>query len=314
MHFTSLESSVLDRAGLRRVAGTTAHPIEFGVFCAMVLPLAIHVAFRAARSVASGFWWTCVGLIAHGLMFSVSRSAILAVPVRRTRPPHRLAGPTAGVDGRRRGRFLVVIKFASPGLLGTFLSLFQNAGRTAASSGAPMTTPPPGTSSRSTSGWAEASAPGTRPKHEVFDNQYLLTLVDSGVLGLVSFVGIFVAAMYAAVRVCLLRYRSPTRQPCRNLDRDLALSLVAALAVILPTFATFDFVAFPTVSSLAFLLVGIAAALLRIVSRRGGRRTARPLRHRLTAVGRSPAGVYPSSALPATAPRVHRSSEQGRDR
>ena len=49
-------------------------------------------------------------------------------------------------------------------------------------------------------------------------------------------------------------------------DRDLALSIAASLVVVLPTYATFDFGAFTTVSSLLFLLVGIAAALLRIVS------------------------------------------------
>ena len=38
------------------------------------------------------------------------------------------------------------------------------------------------------------------------------------------------------------------------------------MAVVFPTFATFDFTAFPTVTTLTFLLVGIAGALLRVVS------------------------------------------------
>ena len=49
MHFGSFDASIGSRAGLTRAAGTTANPIEFGVFCAMVLPLAIHVAYRATQ-------------------------------------------------------------------------------------------------------------------------------------------------------------------------------------------------------------------------------------------------------------------------
>ena len=82
------------------------------------------------------------------------------------------------------------------------------------------------------------------------------------------------------------------------------------LAVVLPTFATFDFAAFPTVSSLTFLLVGIAGALLRVVQRRGGRRAARPLRHRLS--DRRPATA--AGLGPASAPRVHGSAQQRRER
>ena len=161
----------------------------------MVLPLAIHVAFQRhpGRSPA-GLWWTCVGLIGGGLMFSVSRSAILGVAA---------AGSSSSSAGRPGGGcgwrspvlgFLVVIKFVSPGLLGAFFSLFQNAGQ---DSSVQWRTHDYATAKELISQhlWLGRGI-GTwyAPKHEVFDNQYLLTLVDSGVIGLVAFVGIFVAA------------------------------------------------------------------------------------------------------------------------
>ena len=267
MHFGSFDSSTASRGGLTRAAGTTSNPLEFGVFCAMVLPLAIHVAIRAMQGGRrAGFWWTCVGLIGGGLMFSVSRSAILGLlaagivlfigwPARR-----RMWTVVAGLG------FLVVIKVASPGLLGTFLSLFQNAGQ---DSSVQWRTHDYATARDLISQhiWLGRGI-GTwyAPKHEVFDNQYLLTLVDSGVVGLVAFVGIVLSALYAALRVCLLCYRFPARVETSAADRDLALSVAASIAVVLPTFATFDFMAFPTVASFLFLLVGIAAALLRLVS------------------------------------------------
>lgn len=266
MHFTNTDPTVIGRAGLRRVSGTTDHPIEFGVFCAMLLPLAIHVAFDAAKRGRPGFWRLCLVVIGAGLMFSVSRSAILGVvvvalvlfigwPARR-----RVWMLGAGLG------FLVMIKFVSPGLLGAFFGLFKNAGsddsvmwRTHDYATARILISQHLLLGRGIGSWYA-------PKHEVFDNQYLLTLVDSGVLGLLTFLGIIFAALYAALRVGLLCYRSPERVPTTATDRDLALSLGASILVILPTMATFDFAAFPTVTSLAFLLMGIAGALLRLVS------------------------------------------------
>jgi len=266
MRFTSTEPTMGVRDGLSRAVGTTANPLEFGVFCAMMLPLAIHLAFRATRTGRGGaLWSTCVVLIGAGLMFSVSRSAILAVtaagialligwPTRR-----RVWMVGAGLA------FLLVIKIVSPGLLSTFFELFRNARndesvqwRTHDYATAHELVSQHLLLGRGLGTWYA-------PKHEVFDNQYLLTLVDVGVIGLVAYLGVFAAALYATIRSRLLLSRIPGERRGELVDRDLALSLAASLVVVLPTFATFDFQAFPTVSGLAFLLVGACGALLRIV-------------------------------------------------
>ena len=264
-HFNERYPLVLARGGLPRVSGTTEHPIEFGVFCAMILPLAVHVAFASGRSGRrSIFWWTCVGVIATGLMFSASRSAILAV------------GSVGlvlfiGWSGRRRllmaaaGMvFIVFIKLVSPGLLGTLIYLFRNSSTDDSVRYR--------THDYETAREAISAAPllgrgiGTwyAPKRVVFDNQYLLTLVEAGVIGLLAILGIVVAAMICARQVRRLARQSPDTGT-RSTDRDLALALAAALTAVLPTFATFDFAAFATVNSTMFLLAGISGALLRAV-------------------------------------------------
>lgn len=263
-HFGDRYPLVLLRDGLPRVSGTTEHPIEFGVLCAMALPLAIHIAFTSrGTSRRPVVWWTCVGLIGTGLMFSASRSAILA------------AGAVClvlflGWPGRRRLwmlaaglAFLVFIKLISPGLLGTLLGLFRNAGNDDSVRYR--------THDYETAREAISANPflgrgvGTwyAPKRVVFDNQYLLTLVESGVIGLLAVLGILFAAMYAARQVALLSRQVPDLTGTRASDRDLALSLAASLTAVLPTYATFDFAAFATVNALMFLLAGIAGALLR---------------------------------------------------
>jgi O-antigen ligase len=254
--------SVSERAGELRVAATTGHPIEFGVICAMLLPLAVHLATKAARlGQPTRRWWLCTGLIAAGMMFTVSRSAILGAAG---------AGVVLflGWSARRRVQavlaifvFLALIKVIVPGLLGTFYGLFANMGKD-------------DSIRYRTHDYATASTEiakhlwlgrglGTwyAPKHQIFDNQYLLSLVEVGVLGLAAFIGIFLAGIYAALRARVVS-SDPT-------VRDLGLTLVAMLVVPIIGCATFDLAAFRTGTALAFLIAGAAGSLLRTVKSHG---------------------------------------------
>lgn len=264
MHFTEIGSAIGSRDGRNRASGTAANPLEFGVVCAMVLPLALHCTLAAAKKGSpTRLWWSCVALILAGLAFSVSRSAIIALLCAA-------AVLVLGWPARRRVRmivagagFLVVIKVVSPGLLGTFLSLFEHAG---SDDSVQWRTHDYATARQliSLHPWLGRGI-GTwyAPKHEVFDNQYLLTMVDSGLAGLAALLLVFAAAVYATIRVRSLAADRGVAATAGRLDRDLALSLMASLVVIFPAFGTFDFVAFPTVTTLAFLLAGLAGALLR---------------------------------------------------
>ncbi|MFI9380532.1 O-antigen ligase family protein [Kutzneria sp. NPDC052558] len=253
---TSDDSAVQTRDALARVAGTTGHPIEFGVVCAMLLPLAAHFAFQAKqRGEPALRWWICCGIIAAGMMFSVSRSAVLSI-----------VGAAVvlfiGWPAKRRwytllvgGVFLGVIKLAVPSLLGALFDLFANLGndssishRTYASAVAakqislhPLFGHGPGT-------WYAG-------KHEVFDNEYILTTVSTGFVGLAAFIAIFLCAFYSALRA---RYLS--KDPGA---RDLALTICACLVAPLIGSATFDLLGFATVTGFTFVLIGAAGSLLR---------------------------------------------------
>ncbi|WP_345096700.1 O-antigen ligase family protein [Planomonospora venezuelensis] len=253
---------MIERGSLRRVASTTGHPIEFGVVSAMILPLAVHYAHRA-RAAGRGAvrWWVCAGLVASGLMWSVSRSAVLAVLA---------AGIVLFLGWSRRRRIqaliavviaLAVTRVLVPGLLGVFYGLFANA-----------------TNDESityrTHDYDNAVAEISRypwlgrgigtwyaPKHQIFDNQYILTAVESGIIGVVVFFGLFIVAQYALIRVRLMSAGDEQ-------TKDLALALSAALVIPLLGSATFDLLAFPMVSGLSFALLGAVGALLRAVQER----------------------------------------------
>ena len=100
--------------------------------------------------------------------------------------------------------FLVFIKLISPGLLGALLSLFRNAGN---DDSVRYRTHDYDTAREAISAnpWLGRGI-GTwySPKRVVFDNQYLLTLVDSGIIGLAAVLGLVFAAMYAVRRVVVL--------------------------------------------------------------------------------------------------------------
>ncbi|NUR90527.1 MAG: O-antigen ligase family protein, partial [Nonomuraea sp.] len=248
--------TVISRSDLRRVAGTLGHPIEFGAVSAMVLPIAAHLGFQArSRGQAAARWWICAAIIAAGLMFSVSRTAVLG-----------LAGASIvlllGWSNRRRliaaGAFVVFLGFMKvlvPGLLGTFYNLFAGAGED--SSIIYRTHDYPFAMREFAKSPIFGRGPGTwYPfKHQVFDNQYLLSLVETGLIGVVGFVGVIVAGM----TVALTARRLSTDLNVRNLG----LTIAACLVIPLLGAATFDMLSFPGITSLMFLLIGAAGALLR---------------------------------------------------
>ncbi|XVQ86744.1 O-antigen ligase family protein [Microbispora siamensis] len=245
------------RDSMRRVAATTGHPIEFGVLCSMLLPLAVHYGFRGGRG--AWRWWLCAGLIGMGLLFSVSRSAVLGVAV---------VGIVLlfGWPMRRRIQalivtavFLVMAKLAFPGLLNTLYGLFANAGADSSVQYRTHDYEVAATEVAKHLWLGRGIGTWYAPKYQVFDNQYILTAVESGIIGIVVFVGLFFCGIYSAMRA-----RRLSADPA---PRDLGLTLAACLVVPLVGSATFDLLSFATVSGVAFLLIGASGALLRSARR-----------------------------------------------
>ncbi|WP_051753507.1 O-antigen ligase family protein [Streptosporangium amethystogenes] len=269
LRYTAEDGFITLRSDFRRVAATTGHPIEFGVVCAMLLPIAVHYGFQAReRSEPALRWWVCSGLIGMGLMFSVSRSAVLglvgvAVVLFLGWPARRRLQALGVVFG-----FLVLMRIMVPGLLGTFYGLFANFGNddsiryrthdyeVAAHEIAKHL-------------WLGRGA-GTwyAPKHQVFDNQYILSTVETGLIGVGAIVGMFACAFYAGLRARHLSTDPGTR--------DLGLTLAACMVVPLIGAATFDLMAFATATGLSFLLIGAAGALLRAATEPAASRPREP--------------------------------------
>jgi O-antigen ligase len=115
-------------------------------------------------------------------------------------------------------------------------------------------------------------------KFSILDNQFLLTIVENGYVGLVVLVGLLLTGVYAAGRARSLT----TDEDLRGIGG----SLVAAMLVCSIGSATFDLLAFGVATGILFVMVGMSGALLRIA--RAERKAANDARPPQTA-GTNPA-------------------------
>jgi len=244
------------RDSFGRPSATAIHPIEFGFVLAMILPLAIHQARFAPHGLRVRRWLQ-VALIGTALPMTVSRSAILGLGIGMI-----VILPT----WPRRDRWMAVLvmicslfalRTVIPGLIGTLRNLFLQIGsdsstlsRTAAfSHAAPLLSQHP---------WFGQGF-GTFVPQTFFytDDQYLNTLIEIGVLGLLTVFGLLASGWACA--------RSARRASADPEIRHLAQCLAASVAAAILGYATFDAFYFPMAAGLTFLTLGCVGALWRLV-------------------------------------------------
>jgi hypothetical protein len=243
------------RGAFLRPVVTAVHPIEYGVVLALAAPLVMHFALVAPPR-RRGRWWGAVGLMGLALLLSLSRTALLAVGVSAL-----VLVPTW--PWRTKFRALVLLPIAVlgakslvPGLLRQFADLFVRASDDPSylSRVEDYGTVTQLVSSSPFIGRGMGSY--TVPPHPILDNQYLVTLIESGVAGLLALLALFATAACAA-RGARRRLHTPA-------DRHLAQSLLASVAGAAVSFATFDALAFPAAAGLTFFLLGATGALWRL--------------------------------------------------
>jgi len=241
--------------GLSRVTATTAQPLELTAVLLMCLPLAIHQARFAAPELQFRRWLQ-VGLIGAVLPMTVSRSALLGILVVGI-----VLFPTWLKRERTRGYRMVFIAIvlgwlADPGILSSFSGLIGGIGsdtsissRTSAySAAAPYIAQHP---------WLGQGFQTFYPQTYFFiDNQYLTSLIETGFVGFVAVLALFVTGWLTA--------RSARRMVRDDRTRDLLQCLAASVAAAAVSFSTFDVLSFVVAPGLTFLLLGCVGAAWRL--------------------------------------------------
>jgi O-antigen ligase len=242
---------LVTRGGFPRPAGTSIHPIEFGVLLSILLPIALHVGFFHTRRPPWVRWLPALTIGAI-IPLTSSRSAYLG----------SLLGLLIVMAGwsraRRRGLLavgglgLLAMMVVTPNFFSSVIGLFTGAGDD------------PSIASRTGSfalafeflernPWFGRGLGTFLPKYRIFDNQYLLLLVTVGAVGTLAFLALGVTSV-----VMLLRLRSRLQDAA---SRDLALALVAAVSAGFSCLFMFDAFAFPMTMGTLFLVLGAAGAL-----------------------------------------------------
>ena len=252
------EFALEERAGLRRVVATASHPIEFGVVLAIVLPIALHLALTATDEEKRGRW-LCVGLIGFAVPLSLARSAILGVFCG-------ILMMWCGWDWDRKKRalkvaivYLVAMKLLVDGLIGTIKGMFTNMFNDPSYTGRTMDYAQVGVMFGQKPWFGHGLGTFDPTIYFYLDNQYLGTLIETGLVGLVAMSALFLIGLFTSRSV----YRM-----CRKagLDRlgELGRALAASMLVVITSFITFDALAFRMVAGMLFVLLGLIGAAWRI--------------------------------------------------
>lgn len=251
--------ALASRSDFRRAEGTAHHSIEFSVVLAMVLPLAIHLALHAADTAKRRRYTLAGAIIAVGIPLSVSRSGVLAVAVALLVLSlawtwrQRVIGFLTTITGT------VLMYIAVPGLIGTLRGLFRNVDRDSSVT-ARLDRFPLAFEQVSNSPWFGSGVGTFFPGDDfLLDNQLLGTLIETGIVGLVVVLALFGMAMVACYWV---------RRRAQNSETGhLAQAIMAGIAVLPTTMATFDAFFYRILMGVAFLLIGCSGVLWRLVVR-----------------------------------------------
>ena len=248
-------TDLVSRNGLVRVTATTGQPLEFNAVLAMSLPIAIHQA-RFAPAALRVRRWLQVALITAAVPMTGSRSAFFGLAVicivlfptwdHRDRLRACLAGLAAPA----------LAWLVKPSLASSFTALFGQLGtdRSSLSRADAYSEAVPYIAAHP---WLGQGFQTFFPQTYFFvDNQYLTSLLETGVLGLLAMVACFATGWFTA--------RSARATAADARTRDLGQCLAASIAVGAVCFASFDALSFSIAAGLFFLLLGCVGAAWRL--------------------------------------------------
>lgn len=246
--------SVQARGEFTRAAGTATHPLEYGSLLCMVLPLGIALAIIDRKR---ALWRRCWPAIAISLavVLSVSRSTLVGVLlglilfVPNMPPKIRTMSLFAGSMG------IAVMAVAVPGLLGTLRGLFISISSDSS------------TISR-TNSINDAIEIALRnpifgegfgtflPTELILDNQYLLIIIEGGIIGTLGLLSVILSSVISA-------WRAQKLSNCFD-QKIICAAAAAGTASGLILLAFFDGLSFPITAGTLFIMIGVCGVLLKL--------------------------------------------------
>jgi O-antigen ligase len=244
------------RGSFTRASGTAIHPLEYGTAVVAAIPLAITTAvnkgFRTTPSRYAGWWWGAVAVIMFASTVSVSRSALIGLVVAVVFSLPAIPALYRWLIGIGGGIIAIGIFAFVPGMFGTVMNLFAGASddpstqsRTAALARVPEFL--------SSSPFIGQGFGTFLPRYYIFDNAWVLLLVELGFLGAFSLAMMVLIAIGTAIA-------SSRRSPFEDMGA-MGRGLAASLLTISVLLIFFDGLSFPISAGLFFLMIGLTASV-----------------------------------------------------
>lgn len=246
------------RAGFNRPMSTAIHPIEFGSILGMMLPLTIVHGLLASRSGTRQrlVAWLPAAACILASSVSSSRSTMIGVVVGVL-----ALAPALNRAQRWVGLVVAMVVVCAvfvlvPGMVGSTAGLFGGASSD------------PSVLSR-VQGYSVAEQYFSRspllgrglgtflPRYRIFDNQYLLLVVETGAVGVLSLAALIFTALGSAVVVM-------RRHPGPSTERLIAGGLFASCLSGAVGMAFFDGFGFPMTPAIWFLVMGLIGCVYRL--------------------------------------------------
>ena len=249
------------RSGRLRALSSSEHPIAFGALLAMLVPIAAALALRRRTPI----WWLSLLVLAVGSVATISRTPVLMIVAAglvfaclRPRESVRLAPAVICV--------VAATHFAMPGALGALRDAFRLDRLVAEASTLPQSQYAGGRLTDLTPSFEEVKARpllgsgvGTRivvgetANARVLDNQWLGSLLEMGVIGVVGLVWFFACAIRRLIRAAR----------CAPDDDSILLAgLAAAIVGYAVGMFTYDALSFTQTEFAFFVIVGVGSALV----------------------------------------------------
>jgi hypothetical protein len=266
------DTALPPRIGRLRAYGPAEHAIALSAALAMMAPLAGYLAYVQRRN----RWWVAMGVILLGCLATVSRTGVVMLGVEafilvvlRPRQMKKLWPALLPL--------LVAVHIALPGTLGTLKESFfppgglkqeqlgfNGTGRLGAERLVPTfkeinAHPIFGI------GYGTRIVRSTNANAMILDDQWLVTLLEMGIVGVYALVWLFVRV----IRRLMLEARRQEGD-----EVWLFAALAAALSGFMVSMLTFDALAFTQVSFMFYILVGLSAVVLQLPRDLGRERVA----------------------------------------
>jgi O-antigen ligase len=248
------------RSGFNRVSATTGHAIEYGAVMAMMLPISLHYFLHDKHGLRRNLLAVATGLIALGIPLSLSRTSTIAVAIVSLGLAITWSGKTlirAVVISLIGG---AVLRASVPNLLGSIIGLFTGLGEDSSFTARTSDYPIVFRFIRERPFFGRGPGTFGPTGYILLDNEILSSTVNTGLIGLAGFLGMYIGSLFILRRVV---WTSPFDET-RHLAVTLWLSMLIATIVLY--FADMKF--FTVYSSLTFLFFGMTGALWRLRSDR----------------------------------------------